>query len=264
MPRSYITVAVALALAVLLGACGGDAEIQVDGVEAVLSSARAYLEAGDYGEAIGTLEAVAEEASNNSDVHFLLGQAYNQSGELTKAADAFQRVLELEPESAAAHHNLGVTYYQLQDLHSAVDEFEKALDIDPDDPDTHYQLGAAFLTLALSGRDPSAPADPELLDQATAEFEAALQLREGMPEALIGLGNVRLQEGDYDEAVEMLEQAIESVPNSREAHYALAGALAQSGDFEGACRTYDSFLELDPPATWKTQAEQAMMSLGCE
>ena len=264
MPRSYLLVAVALAVVVSLGACGGDAETQTDDVEAILSSARAYLEAGDYVEAIEALEATAEEASTNSDVHFLLGQAYNQSGELSKAADAFQKVLELEPESAAAHHNLGVTYYQLQDLRSAVGEFEKALEIDPDDPDTHYQLGAAFLTLALSSGDPSAPADPELLDQATTEFEAALELRESMPEALIGLGNVRLQEGDYGEAVEMLEQAIESVPDSREAHYALAGALAQSGDAEGACETYERFLALDPPATWKTQAEQAMMSLGCE
>jgi tetratricopeptide (TPR) repeat protein len=264
MPKSYLLVVVGLAVVASLVACGGGAETEVDDVEAVLSSARAYLEAGEYEEAIDALEAAEEEAADNSDVHFLLGQAYNQSGELSKAADAFQQVLELEPDSAAAHHNLGVTYYQLQDLRSAVDEFEKALEIDPDDPDTHYQLGAAFLTLALSSGDPSAPADAELLEQATAEFEAALELRENMPEALIGLGNVRLQEGAYGEAIEMLEQAIESVPESREAHYALAGALAQSGDVEGACETYDQFLALDPPATWKTQAEQARMSLGCE
>ena len=264
MPRSYLLIAVGLVMVSLAACGGGGAETQADDMEAVLSSARAYLEAGDYEKALETLEATAEEASDNSDVHFLLGQAYNQSGELSKAADAFRKVLELEPESAAAHHNLGVTYYQLQDLRSAVDEFEKALEIDPDDPDTHYQLGAAFLTLALSGGDPSAPADPELLDQATTELEAALELRENMPEALIGLGNVRLQEGAYGEAIEMLEQAIESVPESREAHYALAGALAQSGDVEGACETYERFLALDPPATWKTQAEQAMMSLGCE
>ena len=263
MPRSYLLAAVGLVM-VSLVACGGDTQTQADDVEAVLSAARAYLEAGDHLEAVEALEAAAEETSDNSDVHFLLGQAYNQSGELSKAADAFRKVLELEPESAAAHHNLGVTYYQLQDLRSAVDEFEKALELDPDDPDTHYQLGAAFLTLALSGGDPAAPADPELLDQATAEFEAALELRQSMPEALIGLGNVRLQEGEYDQAIEMLQHAIESVPNSREAHYALAGALAQSGDVEGACETYARFLALDPPATWKTQAEQAMMSLGCE
>jgi len=85
-----------------------------------------------------------------------------------------------------------------------------------------------------------------------------------MPEALIGLGNVHLQQGDYSAAIEVLQQAIESVPKSREAHYALAGAFAQSGDIDKACETYEQFLSLDPPANWKNQAEQAMASLGCE
>lgn len=260
MPKSHLLVAVGL-LFVLVACQTATESIDTD---AVLDSARAYLEAGNYEEAIGTLEGIAAQVTDNSDVHFLLGQAYNQTGQLSKAADAFRRVLELEPESAAAHHNLGVTYYQLQDLQGAVDEFERALEIDPDDPDTHYQLGAAFLTLALSGSDPTSPPDSELLGQATEEFEAALEMRESMPEALIGLGNVRLQEGDYDAAVELLEQAIDSVPQSREAHYALAGALAQTGDIEAACETYDRFLALDPPETWRTQAEQTMTALGCD
>ncbi|MGD2105959.1 MAG: tetratricopeptide repeat protein, partial [Anaerolineae bacterium] len=106
--------------------------------------------------------------------------------------------------------------------------------------------------------------DPQLLQQATEEFETALELRENMPEALIGLGNVHLQQGEYQVAIELLKKAIESVPDSREAHFALAGAFAQSGSIEDACETYSHFLSLDPPATWKTQAEQMMASLGCE
>jgi len=260
MHKSYVFIVVSLLVA-LVGCQGGT---ETETIEALLSAGRAYLEAGDYDEAISTLEAAAEQASDNSDIHFLLGQAYNQSGELSKAVDEFRKVLELEPESAAAHHNLGVTYYQLQDLQSAVDEFQKALEIDPDDPDSHYQLGATYLTLALSTGEPTALADPELLEQATGEFETALGLRENMPEALIGLGNVHLQQGDYSAAIEVLQQAIESVPDSREAHYALAGAFAQSGDVEMACETYRQFLSLDPPANWKAQAEQTMASLGCE
>jgi tetratricopeptide (TPR) repeat protein len=260
MPRSYLFIGMTLLVALV----GCQGEVQTEDIEALVNSGRAYLEAGDYNEAIRVLEAAAEQAADNSDVHFLLGQAYNQSGELSKAADQFRTVLEIEPESAAAHHNLGVTYYQLQDLQSAVEEFEKALEIDPDDADTHYQLGAAYLTLAFSGGAPTSLADPELLEQATEEFQTALELREGMPEALIGLGNVHLQQGDYSAAVDVLQQVIESVPDSREAHYALAGAYAQSGNIDMACQTYKEFLSLDPPANWRTQAEQAMASLGCE
>jgi tetratricopeptide (TPR) repeat protein len=85
-----------------------------------------------------------------------------------------------------------------------------------------------------------------------------------MPQALIGLGNVYVQQRDFEAAIEALEEAIELAPDSPEAYYALGGAYAQSGDTESACETYSRFLELDPPANWKAQAEQTMAALGCQ
>jgi tetratricopeptide (TPR) repeat protein len=108
-----------------------------------------------------------------------------------------------------------------------------------------------------------ASADPQLLEQAVAEFETALELEEDMPEALIGLGNVYIQQADYAAAIEALQRAIEQAPTSPEAYYALGGAHAQSGDRAAACEAYGRFLELDPPATWRAQAEQAMTALEC-
>jgi tetratricopeptide (TPR) repeat protein len=253
---------VAAGMLVALVGCQGGAEPQ--SIDDIMASGRAYLESGEYDKAISELESLVERAADDSDAHFLLGQAYNQDGQLEKAIDEFRKVLELNPESAAAHHNLGVTYYQLQDLQSAVTEFETALEIDPDDPDTHYQLGAAYLTLALSGGGSATAVDPELLDQANEEFIAALELREGMPEALIGLGNVYIQQRDYDTAIETLQQAVESVPDSREAYYGLGTAYAQVGNIDKACETYKHFLTLDPPANWRAQAEQTMAALACE
>ena len=84
-----------------------------------------------------------------------------------------------------------------------------------------------------------------------------------MPEALIGMGNVYIQQGDFAAAIEALERAVEQMPSSPEAHYALGEAYAQSGDTVGACETFDRFLELNPPSTWKTQAEQVMTALQC-
>jgi tetratricopeptide (TPR) repeat protein len=135
--------------------------------------------------------------------------------------------------------------------------------LDPDDPDTHYQLGATYLVLALSGSDPAAPPDPQLMQQVIAEFETALELKEDMPEALIGMGNVHIQQADYAAAIEVLQRAIEQAPSSPEAYYALGEAYAQSGDTAGACEAYARFLELDPPSTWRAQGEQAMTTLGC-
>ncbi len=84
-----------------------------------------------------------------------------------------------------------------------------------------------------------------------------------MPEALIGLGNVYIQQAEYAAAIGVLQRAVEQMPTSPEAYYALGGAYAQSGDSAGACEAYTRFLELDPPATWRAQAEQSMTTLAC-
>ncbi len=105
--------------------------------------------------------------------------------------------------------------------------------------------------------------DPQLLEQAIAEFEAALELEEDMPEALVGMGNVYIQQADYAAAIKALQRAVEQAPDLPEAYYALGGAYAQSGDAAGACEAYSRFIDLDPPLTWQAQAEQAMAALEC-
>jgi len=271
MNRSRLIVVAGLIVLVVVGlfvflrqpSIPGTSSMDGEDIGALLASGQAYFEAGEYSKAIADLEAVVEANPKNSEAYFLLGQAYNRTSALMKAADAFNTVISLDPDNAAAHHNLGVTYYQLQDPSAALPQFQAALALDPEDADTHYQLGATYLTLALPA-DQMAPPNAELLSKAIAEFEEALALREGMPEALIGIGNVYLQQANYDAAIEALKQALNNAPKSPEANYALASAYAQSGDVETACETYQQFLDLNPPAIWKSQAEQAMMILGCE
>ena len=230
----------------------------------VLKTGQAHLETGAYPEAVAELEAVIKADPGDSEAHFLLGQAYNRTGDLLKAADEFRTVLTLDPDNAAAHHNLGVTYFQLQDPNAAVAEFQAALELEPDDADTHYQLGATYLVLALPGADPMVPSDPQLMGQAVAEFEAALRLEKDMPEALIGMGNVYIQQADYAAAIRVLQRAVVQAPDAPEGYYALGEAYARSGNTPEACETYARFLELNPPQTWRVQGEQAMTVLACQ
>ena len=266
MQRSRLIIGAVVVIVLVVGGLVAyqmtDRPSETTGLDELLQSGNAHLEAGEYAEAIADLVAAVEMDPGSSEAHFLLAQAYNQTDDLLKAADEFRTVLALDPDNAAAHHNLGVTYFQLQDPVAAVAEFEAALELDPDDADTHYQLGATYLVQALSGGDPAAPVDQQLLDQAVAEFEATLESRADMPEALIGMGNVLIQQADYAAAIEALQRAIEQTP-APEAYYALGEAYARSGDTAGACEAYSRFLELDPPATWRAQGEQSMNALGC-
>ncbi len=256
MNRVHLLATLVLALALV--ACG-----KQETTEDRLAAGRAHLEKGEYAEAIADLEAVVAADPANNEARFVLGQAYFRAGDFEKAATEFRTVLVTDPENAAAHHNLGVTYFQMRDPHAALAEFQAAKQLDSDDPDTHYQLGATYLVLAFSGADPTAPPDPQLLEQASVEFQAALDLREDMPEALIGMGNVHIAQGDYTAAVQVLQRAVRQAPNSSEAYYALAEAYAQSGDVSQACEAYSRFKELNPPPEWLEQAIQVMATLGC-
>ena len=101
------------------------------------------------------------------------------------------------------------------------------------------------------------------MDQSIAELESALELEEDMPEALIGMANIYLQQGDFAAAIDALERAIQGAPNAPEAYYALGEAYAQSGDKDSACEAYSQFMDLNPPSNWRAQAQQMMTALGC-
>lgn len=254
-------VVVILAIGAILKATGNLPGLGKPSPTSLVESGRAYLEADDLSSAIADLTAAVAADPDDSQAHFLLGQAYNRNGDLLKAADEFRTVVAIDPDNAAAHHNLGVTYFQLQDPGAAIAEFNAALAVDPDDADTHYQLGATYLVLSLSA---STDTGPGLVADAVAEFERALSLKENMPEALIGMANIRIQEGNYPAAIEVLGAAIDQIPDSPEAHYALAEAYARNGQIDSACDTYDKFLKLDPPEAWQSQAQQQMSAVGCD
>jgi len=77
-----------------------------------------------------------------------------------------------------------------------------------------------------------------------------------MPEALIGMGNPYLLQGDTQKALEVLNQVLERRPDSVQTWYALAQAHATMGNTSEACRALDRFLSLSPPADGPNRPEK--------
>jgi len=229
--------------------------------ETNLDAIQAKIDAGDFEAAKSELEAVLAEDAENAEAHFKLGLTLFNLGNFQPAEDHFNTSLSLDPErSAAVHHNLGVLAYQLGDMEKAVTEFEAALSADPEDADTHYQLGATYLIQAfpMGAMEP----DVERLAQAEDEFNRSLAAEPDKPEALVGLGNIHMLQGDMALAIEMLERAIEQAPEMREALFALGRAYAAVGETAQAKSTLQTFLQTDPPTVWAEQAEELLASLG--
>jgi protein O-mannosyl-transferase len=80
---------------------------------------------------------------------------------------------------------------------------------------------------------------------AEAHFAEAVRIRPRYPEALVNLGLCRDQEGNPDEAIELLQRAAE-ISGSAVAHYNLASLLSKRGDLAGAESHYQSALKAKP------------------
>ena len=223
---------------------------------------RAYYELGQVEQALQSFQSAVTMDPEHVLAHFWLGQVYTEQGRPELALQEFDTVLRLDPNNVAALHNRGVVAYQMGDLDRALEDLEAALAEDPDDPGSHYQLGAVYLARAVPETPVDLP-DADLLEKAQAEFEQALELCPGMPEPLIGLGNLHLVEGDPAAAIEPLKQALEQVEDSPQAWFALGQAYAALGQGEKACDAFDRFLALSPPPEWAEQAEQIREQLGC-
>jgi len=104
---------------------------------------------------------------------------------------------------------------------------------DPRDFEAHYNLAAME---QAKGR----------LDDATKEYEAALQLRPGDAVANNAMGAALLAAGRPEKAVPYLSQALKTRPDYLEAHYNLGTAYSAESDFEDAAQQLHLVLQLQP------------------
>jgi tetratricopeptide (TPR) repeat protein len=112
--------------------------------------------------------------------------------------------IQVEPKNRKALVDLGNLYYDHHAYAQAVPYYQRALDILPDDVNVRTDLGTAFW---YSG-------SPE---KAIAEYQQALQVKEGFPNALLNTGIVKM-EGlkDYAGAIAAWEELLKKNPNFAE------------------------------------------------
>src|SRR5207253_675160 len=91
------------------------------------------------------------------------------------------------------------------------------------DPIAEYQLGQVL----AAQQKPS---------EAAAHFENTLALRPNFVEALIGLAKIRQSDRRYDDAVKLLQRAIQGSPNLEAAHTALLAVYRDAGKNKEAQR----------------------------
>ncbi len=146
--------------------------------------------------------AATEEALQKSQGHYQEGVA-TLSGDRQKAFVSFQKAVQLNPKNKEARYGLGHVYALQGKLAQAEEEFRSAIQIDDAYSEAHTYLGQV---LASQGK----------WEEAIRSYRAALSnpLYATPDLARFHLGRALAQRGDFQEAMESLEDAVLANPAS--------------------------------------------------
>ena len=146
--------------------------------------------------------AATEESIQKSQGHYQEGIA-TLSGDRQKAFVSFQKAVQLNPKNKEARYGLGHVYATQGKLALAEEEFRAAIQIDDAYSEAHTYLGQVL-------------ASQEKWDEAIRSYRAALSnpLYATPDLARFHLGRALAQRGDFQEAMESLEDAVAANPAS--------------------------------------------------
>jgi TolB-like protein/class 3 adenylate cyclase len=145
-----------------------------------------------------------------------------------------QRAVAMDPEEPAAYFALCAGYIWSRDLDKAQDAALRSQQLAPNSADIYrlnaqIQIFAGDAALAVENLDAYIKRDPHFPDM-------VLQL----------LGDARYALGDYEGAVEALEQRLKRSPNSETAHALLASCYGMLGRPEDCQKEWAETLRLSP------------------
>lgn len=203
---------------------GGHPEQALEEVEALrvlrpdaglaLHVATLRVRVGDVKGGIALFESLLEENPDNEEVLYQLGVLYGNQNEVDRALGYMERVLEVNPRNAQALNYVGYTWAERgQRLDEAEQMIRQAARLSPRDGYIVDSLGWVYFMqaqplLAEGHRDKGMA----LLEKAIEQLVLATELTGGDPVVSEHLGDVYLQIGLPNRALQYYEQAAEFEP----------------------------------------------------
>lgn len=212
--------------------------------------------AGDYEKAIENYSTLVEKFPADGAGHNNLAVAYFATLEFSKALEEGRRVLDIYPKSVLYRYNYALYAMYAGDFARAAAEAQRTIELNPNTPKAYLALAMA----ALAGGKPA---------EARAAYErAAATGPRGASLASIGLADLAMFEGRYEQAVEILESGIaQDVANQNRSgaatkRVALAEAHQASGQPSRALAVLDETLQGTQPPSILVPAARVLLENG--
>ncbi len=201
------------------------------------------FEAGNYQEAIESLNTHLLLFPEDVGAAYLLGQSYEANSDIDNALTFYKRTLALDSQQPGVLFKMVHIYRNREAHQQAIDTLQKIIKIAPDTTEAHYLMALSYLTL----EEP----DPALL-----AFLATVQLNPDDVSAHYHAAILFEQKGEIDNAIVHYEKTIGLDTASIESpffdvtevtpFFRLGAIYRERNDEDNIVRVYQPALEIDP------------------
>jgi cellulose synthase operon protein C len=218
----------AMAVALLLTACGGD------NPEALLASARDYLAKNDAKAAVIQVKNALSKSPNSAEARYLLGKALLSSGDPVGAEVELRKAMEAKYSPDQVVPLLAQALLSIGQGKKVISDFQK---VELTSPEAKADLQTAIaMAQASSGQ----------IDKATQSVNAALALKPDYAPAAIVKARLALAERDIDGALKLVESVVAKDGRNFEALKLKADILTVQGNADAALSAYRQAVEGKP------------------
>lgn len=185
---------------------------------------------GKYNQAVVTYKHLLELDFNRSDVHNLTGVCYLLQNNYLSARDYFSQAVLLEKNYGLAHYNLGRVHYGLNDKVAAIQSLNDAYVLMPKDSNCVALLSQIYL---------------EQQDWKNAEKYLAKLYSLNRNNLKVGwnLVDIAWKNKDYEHAAAYLQNIARVSPKSIDAYNKLGEAYILTGNYEQAFNSYENAIQ---------------------
>lgn len=183
--------------------------------------------------AIEMAESIRKQMDNSLAMYYAnRGTIQATKGDMDEAITQFRKALEINPNDVLALFNLGRALFDRNEYMEAMPLFERLVDVTPDDPLAWFQLAKVYEKLDLRH-----VSDLHTIDNAIAAYRRVLELDPNNLEAAFALMEVYMNLRKPDEAILVLEAAVEHNPDEPLAYYNLISTYEKTKRFTEADQT---------------------------
>ena len=226
-----------------------------------LDLAKNYFLSNNFSEALELFKELDDDDAKNSEIKLLFGITLLRSENYQEAIRVLNEAIKIQPDIHLANHALGSALFMIEDYQGALSSFNREIEINPKYPDSYCDKGYALNELgsyqeAFRAASLAIKLDPIYADSYNVIAASLNQLDrydEAMKNALRAIeidsskgnyfytqGNIFLNKGKLQDALNSFKRALELNPSYEEASFNKSLIHLRLLDFEMAWRLYEN------------------------